>query len=121
MDASHFRKRAAIARELAQSGDDVRLAQMLMELAVDLEAEANAIEAEQARADAQRPKQVDTPTPGLATRRPAQVIDLTLAGMKPPLESRSDKGCAVVLPFPGSGQRRETASQPAAECDAVPA
>jgi phage host-nuclease inhibitor protein Gam len=52
LDASYFRQRAAVAREFAQTGDDRRLAQMLLELAIDLEAEAAAIEAEQASAAA---------------------------------------------------------------------
>lgn len=47
MDAKHFRNRAAKAREMARAGDDVRLAEMLLEVALDLEAEAEAIEAEQ--------------------------------------------------------------------------
>jgi hypothetical protein len=52
LDASYFRQRAAVAREFAQTGDDRRLAQMLLELAIDLEAEAAAIEVEQADAAA---------------------------------------------------------------------
>ncbi len=44
LDAHHFREKAARAREMAQSGDDVRLTQMLLEVAVDLDAEADAIE-----------------------------------------------------------------------------
>lgn len=46
MDATHFRQRAARARELAQSGDDVRLSRMLLDVAADLDAEAEAIESE---------------------------------------------------------------------------
>lgn len=46
MNAAHFRKRAATARELAKSGDDLRLSRMLLEVAEDLEAEAEAMEAE---------------------------------------------------------------------------
>jgi hypothetical protein len=47
LDANHFRNRAAKAREMARAGDDVRLAEMLLEVALDLEAEADAIDAEQ--------------------------------------------------------------------------
>lgn len=47
MDANHFRNRAAKAREMARAGDDIRLVEMLLEVAFDLEAEAEAIEAEQ--------------------------------------------------------------------------
>ncbi len=46
MDATHFRQRAANAREMAQSGDDLRLSRMLLDVALDLDAEAEAIEAE---------------------------------------------------------------------------
>ena len=46
MDATHFRQRAASARELAQSGDDIRLSRMLLDVALDLDAEAEAIELE---------------------------------------------------------------------------
>jgi hypothetical protein len=46
LDAAHFRQRAARARELAQSGDDIRLSRMLLDVAIDLDAEAEAIEAE---------------------------------------------------------------------------
>jgi hypothetical protein len=46
LNAAHFRKRAATARELAKSGDDMRLSRMLLEVAHDLEAEAEAMDAE---------------------------------------------------------------------------
>ena len=46
MDARHFRHRAEQARELACSGEDPGLAQMLLEVALDMQAEAEAIEAE---------------------------------------------------------------------------
>ena len=54
LDAAHFRQRAARARELAQSGDDLRLSRMLLDVAIDLDAEAEAIEAEMAQ-DHHRP------------------------------------------------------------------
>ena len=46
LDAAHFRQRAACARELAQSGEDIRLSRMLLDVASDLDAEAEAIETE---------------------------------------------------------------------------
>ena len=119
MDASYFRKRAAIARELAQTGDDVRLAQMLMELAVDLEAEAEAIQAEQANIVSPCAQQDATAMPVPADRPPAQVIALALTSIKPLPELRFGRGGAVVLPFPGGSMRREATSQPVAACDAV--
>ncbi|HVY15453.1 MAG TPA: hypothetical protein VHB27_09500 [Rhodopila sp.] len=45
MDAAHFRAKAKAAREMARGGDDARLAQMLLDLAADLDAEADAIDA----------------------------------------------------------------------------
>jgi hypothetical protein len=45
LDATHFRLKAARAREMAQSGDDIRLSRMLLEVALDLDAEAEAMEA----------------------------------------------------------------------------
>ncbi len=45
MDATHFRHRAERARELARTGDDPRLAMMLLEVAVEMEAEAEAMDA----------------------------------------------------------------------------
>jgi hypothetical protein len=46
LDAAHFRRRAAKAREMAQTGDDLRLSRMLLDVALDLDAEAEAIDAE---------------------------------------------------------------------------
>lgn len=46
MDAIRFRDRAAKAREMAKSGDDVRLSRMLLDVARDLDAEAEAIDSE---------------------------------------------------------------------------
>jgi hypothetical protein len=46
LDATHFRQRAASAREMAQSGDDLQLSRMLLDVASDLDAEAEAIETE---------------------------------------------------------------------------
>src|SRR3954469_25451022 len=121
LDALHFRKRAAIARELAQAGEDLRLAQMLMELAIELEAEADAIEAEQASTGGPRAQQADAPIPGSGERRPAQIIDLTLGSLKPAPETRSGSFNAGVLPFPGCGMRPETTTQHAEACELVPA
>jgi hypothetical protein len=44
LDAAHFRQRAARAREMAQSGDDIQLSRMLLEVARELDAEAEAME-----------------------------------------------------------------------------
>jgi hypothetical protein len=49
LEAIHFRLRAAHAREIAQFGDDLRLSRMLLDVALDLDAEAEAMEAEQTK------------------------------------------------------------------------
>ena len=49
MDALHFRKRAEQARELARDGDDMRLTQLLLALADDMDAEAEAMDADEER------------------------------------------------------------------------
>lgn len=46
MDALHFRQRAEQARELARNGEDMRLTQLLLALADDMDAEAEAIDDE---------------------------------------------------------------------------
>ena len=45
MNADHFRKRAADARDMAGSGEDPRIAAMLLDLAKEMDAEAALIEA----------------------------------------------------------------------------
>lgn len=45
MNADHFRKRATDARVMARSGDDPRIAAMLLDLAKEMDAEAALIEA----------------------------------------------------------------------------
>lgn len=105
MNASYFRQRAAIARELAQAGDDRRLAQMLLELAIDLDAEAEAIETEQASAENRQPAGA---TAKGSDRPAARIIDLTPPGAKSPAEARSSRFNALVLPFPGRSIAPET-------------
>jgi hypothetical protein len=73
LDAAHFRERAARARELAQSGDDIRLSRMLLDVALDLDAEAAAIEAETAN---ERQGLGHTRPP----RRPRTLLGVTGAG-----------------------------------------
>ncbi len=52
MDALHFRKRAEQARELARDGEDMRLTQLLLALADDMDAEAEAMDADEERSHA---------------------------------------------------------------------
>lgn len=117
MDASHFRQRAAIARELAQAGEDRRLAHMLLELAIDLDAEAEAIEAEQARTADRHPASATAQASATApdgNRAAAPIIDLTTPGVKSPVDTRPSRFSAVVLPFPARGLPQETTLPPAA-------
>jgi hypothetical protein len=53
LDANHFRSRAAKARALARGVDDALLAKMVVDVAMELDAEAEAIEAEQRASDPQ--------------------------------------------------------------------
>ena len=46
LDASHFRHRASRAREMSQLEDDSRLSRILLKVAENLDAEADAMEAE---------------------------------------------------------------------------
>jgi hypothetical protein len=46
LDALHFRNSAKRARIMAQNGDDLRISRMLLQLADELDAEADLIEAE---------------------------------------------------------------------------
>jgi hypothetical protein len=52
MDALHFRRRAEQARELARDGEDMRLTQLLLALADDMDAEAEAMDANDERSHA---------------------------------------------------------------------
>jgi hypothetical protein len=49
MDALHFRKRAQQAREQARDGEDMRLTQLLLAMADDMDAEAEAMDASEIR------------------------------------------------------------------------
>lgn len=110
MDAIHFRQRAARARELAQSGDDVRLSRMLLEVASDLDAEADAMETgdRDARPRACRPEartallhMIGLP----ADPRPVQITNLSVGGAKFRTDSAPTPGSRVVLELPGSALR----------------
>ncbi len=76
MDAAHFRHQAEHARAMAELGDDPLLTQMLLDVARDLDAEADAIQAKAAAASS-KPDSPLTPGDrmGLA---PAGDFDLTI-------------------------------------------
>jgi hypothetical protein len=111
LDATHFRNRAARARELAKAGEDPRLAQMLLEVAVDLDAEAEAIDAEQRDAARLRPEPalgaVLSAVDGAVGILPVQIIDISLSGAKFRAPDWHDPGSSVVLQFPTLGLHLE--------------
>jgi hypothetical protein len=111
LDATHFRQRAARAREMAQSGDDIRLSRMLLEVAHDLDAEAAEIEAE---VMAERRAFARLQPSGLQDARlrvadsdgraiQVQIIDLTALGAKIRSDHLSMAGSKVTLELPGHG------------------
>lgn len=113
MDANHFRSWAARAREMAKSGDDPRLAEMLLEVARDLDAEAEAIDAERV---GESPDDAAMscrklfgsllwPTEHGSSVAPAQVVTLSLDGAKLRTGIVCEEGGAVVLDLPEQGLR----------------
>ena len=95
MDAIHFRQKAANAREMAQSGDDIRLSRMLLEVALDFDAEAEAIEAWDAKGGSNPGCQYLMEAYGATLRptfshpdhtdtdaAPVQIINLSIGGVK---------------------------------------
>lgn len=107
MDAIHFRNRAAKAREMARVGEDVRLVQMLLEVASDLEAEAETIEAEQRDASRIRPlrtlRAILSGVNGSPAVGPVEIIDISLSGAKFQADFSHDPGAAVALELPAFG------------------
>jgi hypothetical protein len=113
LNASHFRQRAARAREMAQFGDDFRISQMLLEVALDMDTEAAAIEArypdEQRRSPRLCPSEayrallhvVDGDTSG----RPVEIIDLSFGGAKVRCDVSHTPGTRAVLEIPSQGLR----------------
>jgi hypothetical protein len=113
LDAEHFRERAARAREMAQFGDDLRISQMLLEVARDMDAEAVAIDAgrpnEQRRSPRHCPTEVYRATlhrvGDTAVARPVQIIDLSFGGARLRCECAHIPGTRVVLDIPSRGLR----------------
>ncbi len=113
MDAKHFRKRAARAREMAKSGDDPRLAEMLLEVAHDLEAEADVIDAESAgETPHASPKTCRElfgsllwPTENGSDASPVQVLNISRRGAELRTESICQAGFDVILDLPKEGLR----------------
>ena len=113
MDATHFRQRAARAREMAQSGDDVRLSRMLLEVALDLDAEAEAMEAD-GIADRHgfsrlRPSEIYEGLLHLAgpgpEARPVQIISLSVGGAIFRVDRMQTPGSHVILELPDHALR----------------
>ncbi len=113
MDANHFRQRAARAREMAKSGDDPRLAEMLLEVARDLDAEADAIDAEGIGdglhvTSSSRPALFGSLmwlTEADCHTRPVQVSDISRDGAKLRTEIICQAGFDAVLDLPAEGLR----------------
>lgn len=111
MNASHFRQRAARAREMAQFGDDIRISQMLLEVAQEMDAEAETIEAGQLSEPRQSPRY----NPSEAYRallhvvgddskaRPVQIVDLSFGGAKLRCDVAHTPGTRIVLEIPSCG------------------
>jgi hypothetical protein len=113
VDAKHFRKRAARAREMAKSGDDPRLAEMLLEVARDLDAEADAIDAECAGEKPHAsPKSCRKlfgsllwPTENGSDARPVEVMNISRGGAELRTEIICQAGFDVILHLPEEGLR----------------
>jgi len=113
LDAAHFRQRAARAREMAQSGDDMRLSRMLLEVALDLDAEADAMEADHSpdRRSAPRGRPADMqegllhPVHSDAEARTVEIVNLSAGGAKVRGARMQSAGSRVVLELPGHGIR----------------
>ena len=112
MDAAHFRRKAAEARDMAELGEDAQLAILLLEVARDLDAEADAIEAGQPN-DRRAASRV--PVPGLPVTlrltapevgvRQVTLTDLSITGARLAGEVASPLGSRVMLELPSLGVR----------------
>jgi hypothetical protein len=108
LDAAHFRQRAAHAREMAQSGDDVRLSRMLLEVALDLDAEAEAMESNDVAERRGFPRVIRPEileafihvTDPDTDPRPVQIIDLSAGGAKFRTDTAPTPGSRVTLELP---------------------
>ena len=108
MDANHFRQRAAHAREMATSGEDPRLSQMLLEVARELDVEADSIEAEVATERRQFSRQPGQELAGKligladtgGTPQTVQVINISRGGAKLRTEHFCKQGSDVILNLP---------------------
>lgn len=118
LDANHFRQKATRAREMAQSGDDIRLSRMLLEVALDLDAEAAAIEAEEApgRTGGGRPHLAEESKALLhranlhsddsdTDTTPIEIINLSLAGVKFRTDRALTPGSHMILELPNHALR----------------
>lgn len=113
MNTEHFRQRAARAREMAQFGDDLRISQMLLEVARDMDAEAEAIEAgppnEQRRSPRFSPSEAYRAVLHTgeddAMGRPIQIVNLSVGGAKLRCACAHTPGTRVVLELSCRGLR----------------
>ncbi len=113
MDANHFRQRAAHARQMAMSGEDPRLSQMLLEVARELDVEADSIEAEVATERRKFSRQPGQELAGTligsaeagGSRQAVQVINISRGGAKLRTKLFCKQGSDVVLDLPTEGLR----------------
>jgi hypothetical protein len=104
LDATHFRQSAARAREMAQSGDDMQLSRMLLEVAIDLDAEAEAMESSSAtdrRVAGSGICGALLHLVGSGTDpKPVQLIDLSMSGARFRIDRTQTPGAKVILELP---------------------
>ncbi len=114
-DATHFRKRAAHAREMAQSGDDIRLSRMLLEVALDLDAEAEAMESGTIATRRGLSQRRPLPFHGAllhatgqnADPQPVHIINLSGSGARLRTDDAPPPGSKVILELTSHGVRVE--------------
>jgi hypothetical protein len=110
MDAAHFRKRASEARAMAGLGEDVTLMKLLLEVANDLDAEADVIEAgmDRDRRASVRIQADGVPailrSPAIGTCfRSVLLYDLSLSGARLSGDATFFVGMRVILEVPSCG------------------
>jgi PilZ domain len=108
LDATHFRQSAARAREMAQSGDDMQLSRMLLEVAIDLDAEAEAMESSSATDRRGFQRVAGSGIYGALLHlvgsgtdpKPVQLIDLSMSGARFRIDRTQTPGAKVILELP---------------------
>lgn len=116
MDSRHFRQKAARAREMAQSGDDIRLSRMLLEVALDLDVEAEAMEAQETPGGHRSAPRYLSENYGALLHRacvhqdnadttPVEIINLSVGGVKFRISHALTPGSQMILELPSHALR----------------